>query len=98
MSHSRLIVVSTVHADGAPPSSALIKAAFHVDAIYGAFKLLSGFYIAVVTRSQRVATGPYKAPIYQVQDMKWIPVHRAAKGATVDGVALTAEEAEEEEM
>jgi hypothetical protein len=45
-----------------------------VQAIYGAFSLLRGHYIAVVTRAEQVAVAPGGAPIMQVQDMEWISV------------------------
>jgi len=72
-----------------------------VDALYGAFQLLSGPYLAVVSKSRRVARGPYHAPIFQVEDMKWLPIRRLAARSSSAGdatVALSPEEREEEEM
>jgi len=45
-----------------------------VDAIYGAFSLLRGWYIAVVTRSATVAVAPNGAHIQQVLAMEWVAV------------------------
>ncbi len=61
-----------------------------VDAIYGAFSLLRGFYIAVVTRSVLVAHAPNGSPIRQVLEMEWVLVGQGI------GPALSAAEAVEE--
>jgi hypothetical protein len=64
-----------------------------IDAVYGIFQLLRGYYLAVITRSTRIATGPYNAPVYQVDDMDWFHVP-AQEDASV--IPLTAAEEEEE--
>ncbi len=63
----------------------------HVDAVYGAFSLLRGWYVAVVTRSVAVALAPTGAQILQVLDMEWLPV-----GTGEGRPPLSAAEAEEE--
>ena len=41
---------------GGPPDDA--GATLHADALFGAFRLLAGDYIAVVTKSRRIARAP----------------------------------------
>ena len=73
-----------------PPASDVLRTLF-ADALYGAFRLLSGDYVAVVVKSRRIARGPHGAAIHQIEEMRWLPVRRR-------GVPpLTAEEREEEE-
>jgi len=50
----------------------------HGHAIYGAFHLLTGYFVAVVSEVSRVCEGPYGAAIYLVRDMAWLPVQWAA--------------------
>lgn len=38
----------------------------------------SGYYLAIVTASTKVATGPYDSSIFRVDDMECVPVSRAA--------------------
>lgn len=88
--------------DFAPQSNTVVRS-LSADCIYGAFQLLSGWYLAVVVKSRRVARGPYHVPIYQVEDMKWIPISRNQQTASHvsshhDHEPLSAEEKEEEEM
>ncbi|RYG47832.1 hypothetical protein EON67_08185 [archaeon] len=47
-----------------------------VHGIYGVFHLLKGAYLAVITKSRKVATGPYGCSIYQVDNMNFIPIER----------------------
>jgi hypothetical protein len=74
-----------------PPAAGDVARTLAADAIYGAFRLLSGEYLAVVSKSRRIAHGPYGAVIHQIEEMKWLPVRRRAVAALAPG------EREEEE-
>jgi hypothetical protein len=77
-------------APAAGPIGASITRKLDVDAIYGAFSLLGGHYLAVVTASSAIAAAPTGAPIRQVQEMEWLLVGQGV------GPRLSPAEAREE--
>ena len=79
-------------APGGPPDDPAAET-LHADALYGAFRLLAGDYVAVVTKSRRIARAPAGSGfVHQIEGMRWLPVRRRA------AEALSAEEREEEEV
>lgn len=90
------------HAAALPPRPAIART-IHADAVYGAFALLKGYYIALITKAAAVATAPHGASILQVQDMEWVlvgngyatSVKESEKGAV--GTTLTAAQQHEED-
>lgn len=42
---------------------------------------MKGYYLAVVTAATKVATGPYDAPLFRIDDMECLPVSRRAAEA-----------------
>jgi hypothetical protein len=80
---------------------------FRAYAIYGAFKLLRGYYVAFATDAAYVAPAPDKGAIYKILAMDWVPVLGGgasssssaggrAGGAGASSVGLTPAEEEEE--
>ena len=77
----------------APPPTVAVERALEVDAIYGAFSLLRGHYIALVTRSKPVGAGPYGSTLQRIEAMEWVPLApRAGRDP------LSAEEAADEAL
>jgi hypothetical protein len=56
------------------PDTTLIKHSLEVQAIYGVFHLLRGYFLAVVTESTLVAKGPENAKVFRIDALRWVPI------------------------
>jgi hypothetical protein len=72
-----------------PPEPSAIHKEVGAHVIYGAFHLLAGYYVAVVTQTKRACEGPHGSVVNQVREMAWLPVrwrdaHHAAASVRAD--------------
>lgn len=56
------------------PNLGSVRKEIIIDAVFGTYRLLRGHYLAVVTRSRKVADGPSNSSIFSASEMEFVPV------------------------